>query len=162
ADIELTSGSVHIQQETNYPWEGVVTLNITPAKPGQRFALKVRIPGWARGEAFPSDLYAYVDGDEDKSEKPTIRLNGKSTDAPTGSDGYATIAAREWNEGDRITLALPMPVRRVVANEKVEADRGRVALMRGPIIYCIEWPEVAGGKVSRLILPDDKQLTSQF
>ena len=64
--------------------------------------------------------------------------------------------------GDKVTLELPMPVRRVVANEKVEADRGRVALMRGPLVYCVEGADVAGGKVNNLVLLDDVALATKF
>jgi DUF1680 family protein len=160
AKVELESGAVHIQQETNYPWEGVIKLRVSPNNSGQRFTLKVRIPGWAQDKAFPSDLYTFLDGGE--QEKPTLRLNGRSTTADIGPDGYAIFDNRQWHENDTITIALPMPPRRVIANEKVEADRGRIALMRGPIVYCIEGMDVPGGQTNNLVVPDGTKLTTQY
>jgi hypothetical protein len=151
---------VHVEQETNYPWDGEVRFRITPQAAGQRFALKVRIPGWAQNKAFPSDLYTYLDQEDD--QKPSLKLEGSPTSAPVGTDGYATIAERDWQPGDTVTLTLPMPVRRVIANEEVKADRGRVTIVRGPIVYCIEWPDVPGREVNNLVLPDDKNLATSF
>jgi hypothetical protein len=118
--------------------------------------LKVRVPGWARGNAFPTDLYTFAEA----SEAHTLSINGDPIAAPV-QDGYATID-RQWQPGDTLTLELPMPVRRVVTHEKVEANRGRVALMRGPIVYCVEWPDVHGGQVNNLVLPDEKPLATEF
>jgi DUF1680 family protein len=160
ADIDVGDGRVHVEQETNYPWDGEVRFRITPQAAGQRFALKVRIPGWAQNKAFPSDLYTYLDQEDD--QKPSLKLEGSPTSAPVGTDGYATIAERDWQPGDTVTLTLPMPVRRVIANEEVKADRGRVAIVRGPIVYCIEWPDVPGREVNNLVLPDDKNLATSF
>jgi DUF1680 family protein len=77
-------------------------------------------------------------------------------------DGGTFRLNREWQPGDAVTLDFPMPVRRVVANHEIEADRGRVALMRGPMVYCIEWPDVPAGQVHNLVLPDDKPLATEF
>jgi hypothetical protein len=157
ADVDVADGKVKIEQETTYPWDGRVTIKLTPQSAGQRIALNVRIPGWARGEAFVSDLYSFADASDAHF---ALTVNGQ----PFAGDveyGYVTID-RKWKAGDMVTLELPMPIRRVVANEKVEADRGRVALMRGPVVYCIEWPDVPGGKVSNLVLPDDNSLDSEF
>ena len=160
AEVKLDRGTVHVEQETAYPWGGRVMIKITPATAGQRFELRVRIPGWADNEAFPSELYTYLDKPAD--ERPTLRLNDNAADYTPDKNGYAMIAAREWQPDDVVTLELPMPVRRVVAHVDVEADRGRVALMRGPVVYCIEWPDVHGGQVHNLVLPDDKPLASEF
>jgi hypothetical protein len=156
AEIELESGKVGVEQETAYPWDGRIAIKITPQEPGQQLVLKVRVPGWVRGNAFPSELYRFAEA----ADAHTLAVNGVPTVAGT-ADGYATIE-RQWQPGDTVTLELPMPVRRVVAHEKVEADRGRVALMRGPIVYCIEWPDVHGGQVRNLVLPDDKPLATEF
>jgi uncharacterized protein len=76
-------------------------------------------------------------------------------------NGYVSLD-RKWKNGDVIELNLPMPVRRVVANEKVKADAGRVALQRGPIVFCAEWPDNPNGKVRNLILPDDQPLAATY
>lgn len=121
-------------QKGNYPWDGDISLSIGLEKSAQ-FSLKIRIPGWARGEAMPTGLYAFADAEPD--EKPALYVNGELVDASVGQDGYASLT-REWKNGDTVRLLLPMPVRRVKADERVEADRGLVAFQRGPVIYCAE------------------------
>jgi len=157
AELEVGKRQVRVEQSTKYPWDGHVEIAIQPETAGEEFALHVRIPGWARGQAWPSDLYSYLDA---SNERPTLAVNGEAIDFET-VDGYA-IVTRAWQPGDNVTLDLPMPVRRVVANEQVEADRGRVALMRGPLVFCVEGVDVAGGKVGDLMLPDDAPLTTEF
>jgi len=160
ADVELDGGKVRVEQETRYPWDGRVSIRITPQASGQRCALKVRIPGWARNAAFPSDLYRFLETNGTPDWK--LKLNGQLASASIADDGYASIPAREWRRGDVVALELPMPVRRVVAHEKVEANRGRVTLMRGPIVYCVEGQDVVGGKVNDLVLPDEVPLDTSF
>ena len=156
ADIDAPGGKVKIVQDTRYPWDGAVKMTITPEK-GRRFALNLRIPGWARNEPVPSDLYRFLDAN---TTAATIKVNGSSV--PMKLDkGYVTID-RTWKAGDIVDLNLPMPVRRIVAHANVEADRDRVALQRGPIVYAAEWPDNPGGKVRNLVLPDGNALTSEF
>jgi DUF1680 family protein len=156
ADIETAGGLVKIAQDTRYPWDGVVKMTVTPDK-SRRFPLNVRIPGWARNEPVPSDLYRFLDK---PTANATIRVNGANV--PMKLDkGYVTMD-RTWQSGDVVELTLPMPVRRIVAHEKVEADRNRVALQRGPIVYAAEWPDNEGGRVRNLVLPDRNALTSAF
>lgn len=157
ANVELAAGTVAIKQETKYPWDGRVELRLKPKIDGQKIAVKLRIPGWARGEAFASDLYRFADK---SAETFSVEVNGQSVDTSV-ERGYATID-REWQASDVLTLKLPMPIRRVVAHDKVAADRGRVAIMRGPVVYCIEWPEVEGGKVLDLALADTAELKTNF
>jgi hypothetical protein len=92
--------------------------------------------------------------------RPELKVNGRPADLKLDK-GYVRLA-RTWQPGDVIELTLPMPVRRIVANEKVEADRGRVALQRGPIVYAAEWPDNPGGRVRNLMLPDQSALASEF
>ena len=160
ADVEIDGSRVRVEQETMYPWNGNISIRVRPQAAGQQIALKVRIPGWARGEAFVSDLYRFLD---DNHQRPKLTLNGKpvAMNEAAIKQGYVTID-RKWDTDDVVTLELPMPVRRVVADERIEADRGRVALMRGPLVYCIEWPDVPGGKVHDVVLPDDAKLTTEF
>lgn len=157
ADVTLTAGEATIEQTTRYPWDGRIEIKLKPQTAGQKIAVKLRIPGWARGEAFASDLYRFADKAD---EKFSLAVNGKPVTSSV-DHGYATVD-REWKAGDVLTLNLPMPIRRVVANEKVEADRDRVAIMRGPVVYCIEWPEVQGGKVLDLALVDTAALKTKF
>ncbi|MDE5907022.1 MAG: glycoside hydrolase family 127 protein, partial [Alistipes sp.] len=127
--------AVTIRQETSYPWDGTVDLTVEKSS-NKPFALKLRIPGWARNEVVPSDLYSYDDG---KRPAYKVLLNGREVQAEL-EQGYFTID-RKWRKGDRVTLELSMEPRVVKANGKVEADLGRVAVERGPVVYCAEWPD---------------------
>lgn len=156
-DIKLDSGrTIHLTQETRYPWDGAVKIAVDPER-GGTFTVKVRIPGWAQDAPLPSDLYRFADRVRDQA---TLKVNRKPV--PLVLDkGYVALT-RNWKKGDLVELSLPMPVRRVVANERVAADRGRVALQRGPIVYCAEWPDNPGKHVRNLMLPDDAPLAAEF
>jgi DUF1680 family protein len=140
AKVELAGTPVEVKQVTHYPWDGKVALTFTPGKP-QKFTLNLRIPGWARSQPLPSDLYRYDDG-----LKPQVKLalNGKTVKLKL-EKGFAQIT-RTWKAGDTVTLNLEMPVRRVVAHPAVKADRDRFAIERGPLVYCAEGAD-NGGKV---------------
>jgi len=131
--IQLPDNTVELTQETNYPWSGQVAITIESAEQAE-FDLCLRIPGWAQGRPFPSDLYRF--GDPPPAGW-TVKVNGQAAEATPLDRGYVRVR-RSWKPGDRVELHLPMPVRRVYAHERVEQNRGRVALMRGPIVYCLE------------------------
>jgi hypothetical protein len=155
ADVGLAGGPVKVAQQTRYPWDGAVRLTLWP-DPARRFAVKVRIPGWARNEPVPSNLYRFLDA----APAPTVAVNGSPI--PVAMEkGYVTID-REWRAGDAIALTLPMPVRRIVSNDRVIGNRNRVALQRGPIVFAAEWPDNPNGKVRNIVLPDANPLTSEF
>ncbi|MBN1791233.1 MAG: glycoside hydrolase family 127 protein [Bacteroidales bacterium] len=156
ADIDFNGNAVEVEQKTNYPWHGKIEIVLTPAK-SQSFELAVRIPGWAKNQPVPGNLYAYQSTD---SSGFVLLVNGEQA-AYTMENGYAVIS-RKWKKGDAVSLDLPMPVRRVMAHEKVTANQGRVALQRGPLVYCAEWPEFSDGKVLNLVLGDDTNLTAEF
>ncbi len=147
---------VTLAQDTRYPWDGAVRLTVTPDRPA-RFAVKVRIPGWARHEPVPSDLYRFADTTD---ERASVEVNRRAVDM-TLDKGYVTMR-RAWTSGDVVDVMLPMPVRRIVANDLVEADRGRVALQRGPIVFAAEWPDNPNGRVRNIVLPPSAALTSEF
>jgi DUF1680 family protein len=157
ADVELAGGKLKIDQDTRYPWDGAVKIRLTPDK-ARPFTVNVRIPGWAREQPVPSDLYRFADR---PAPKPTLSVNGKAAPLSVDADGYVAIT-RTWSAGDTIDLDLPMPIRRIVAHEKVAADRDRIALQRGPIVYAAEWPDNPNGKVRNIVLPDTGTLTAEF
>ena len=157
ADVDLAGGKLKVAQETRYPWDGTVRITLTPDQ-ARAFTVNVRIPGWAREQPVPGDLYRFADKPADK---PTLRVNGAAVAVAVMPDGYVPIK-RTWGPGDVITLNLPMPVRRIVAHEKVAADRDRVALQRGPIVYAAEWPDNPNGKVRNIVLPDTSAMTTEF
>ena len=154
--IESARRNVKVAQATRYPWEGRVKIMIDPDAPAE-FTLKIRIPGWVRNRPVPSDLYRYLDRVE---PNVVIKVNGER--APfTEEEGYASFQ-RTWRKNDLVEIDFPMPIRRVVANESVEEDRGKVALERGPIVFCAEWPDNANGKILNLVLRDDAPLRTEF
>jgi hypothetical protein len=157
AEVKLDNGrTVDISQETRYPWDGIVKMTVNPDQ-AAALTVNVRIPGWAREDPVPSDLYRYAD----KASAPAVlKVNSKLVPMKV-EKGYVRIH-RDWKRGDVIELNLPMPVRRVVANDLVAADRGRVALQRGPIVYAAEWPDNPGGRVRNLVLPSTERLTAEF
>ena len=157
ADIKMDNGrTVKMIQETRYPWDGAVKMTVNPDKNGI-FTINVRIPGWARNEAVPGDLYRFADQVNDQA---VLKVNSKPVMLKL-SKGYVSVN-RNWKKGDVLELVLPMPVRRIVANEAVGTDRGRVALQRGPIVYCAEWPDNPNSHVRNLLLPDNANLTAEF
>ena len=149
---------VTITQETRYPWDGDVRMRVQPETAGQ-FQMKVRIPGWARGEVVPGDLYRFAEADANV-EPVTLSVNGKQI--PVELDkGYVTLK-RNWMAGDVVHLHVPMPVRRVISSGRVAANVNCIALQRGPIVYCVEWPDTAEGRVLGLALAQDAQLSAEF
>jgi uncharacterized protein len=157
ANATLGNGrKIKVTQTTKYPWSGAIRIAIDPAATGS-FVLKVRVPGWARNQAMPSDLYTF----EDKNDAaPKLRVNGK--EAPLALDnGYAAIR-REWRKGDVVDLDLPMPIRRIRANPKIAADQQRIALERGPIVYAAEWVDSPDHHVRNILLRDEEPLRAEW
>lgn len=155
ANLTVHKHPVQIIQQNNYPWDGGLLFVINPVKTDY-FTVKIRIPGWARNEAMPSDLYQF----QNKSTaKAAIKINGKEV-AYTIDKGYAVLN-KAWKKGDRIEVGLPMEIRTVVANENVKDDNGKVALQRGPIVYCAEWKD-NDNRTSNIILPANTSFTNVF
>lgn len=130
--LMIDNRSVQVRQQTSYPWDGGVALTVSP-KSVQTFDLLVRMPGWTLGRPMPGQLYAYLGS---AAAKPKLLVNGKAV-SYTVEKGYARIH-RTWHPGDRVSLTLDMPVREVKANTQVADDRGKVAIERGPLVYCAE------------------------
>ncbi|MBN2291504.1 MAG: glycoside hydrolase family 127 protein [Pirellulales bacterium] len=140
--IDLSGNAIQIEQKTLYPWDGHVKFTITPAKP-QKFAINLRIPAW--------------------SDTCSIAVNGKPVDNATLEKGYARLE-RLWKPGDTVELNLPMTIKRIEANPKVAADRGRVAIQRGPIVYCFEGVDNCIDRqsfVKSIMLPRDPKFTAK-
>lgn len=145
AKLDVAGTPVELNLTTRYPRDGKVAIAVTMPQP-TKFTLHVRIPGWARNQPFPSDLYRYDDG---LNLKPKLAVNAQTV--PLNLDkGFAQIT-RTWNSGDTVILVLPTAVRRIVAHPAVAADRDRFALERGPLVYCAEGTD-NGGKVLDKVL----------
>ena len=153
AAFSLGDKNLEISQTTNYPWDGKVEIGVNP-EGKKEFDLKIRIPGWAEDSAIPENLYTF---DSASSSKVIIKVNGRKV-KPQREKGYACIY-RKWKKGDVVTIELPMDVHIVKANDRVEADRNRVAVERGPIMYCAEWPDNNNGNVLSLMF--DKNLKTE-
>lgn len=152
--IKMEDNTVNLVQQTNYPWDGKISITINPEKEDD-FEVHVRIPGWAQGQPVPSDLYRYLNPID---EKVILTINGKAV-AVQLHKGYASLK-RTWKKGDAIELNLPMPIRKVIAHDSVKADVGKLSLERGPIVYCAEWVD-NGGHVLNLLLSQDSELQAE-
>ena len=137
AEVELGGGRVKVVQQTRYPWDGAVRVTLEPAQ-AREFALHVRVPGWLEAP-LPGGLYHYLGGGRHEMR---ILVNGEPAEAARDR-GFAVIR-RTWQPGDTVELDIPLPVRRVLCSDKVEANRGRVAVERGPLVYCAEGADHAG------------------
>jgi len=157
ATVDLNGGArVKLSQATDYPWNGSVRLSVDPQQPAD-LTLCLRLPSWARGRPVPSDLYRFADADV---PPVSLKINGEAVDATPHDDGYVHLK-RRWQPGDRVEFDLPMPIRRVYTHENVEDNRGKVALMRGPIVYCLEAADHRGVNVAGLRLAQDTPLRAE-
>jgi uncharacterized protein len=155
ASFKVGGKEIVLAVQSEMPYGGKTTISVTaPAE--ATAALKLRIPGWARDEVSPGGLYSYVT----RLEQPVrISVNKASVSATPDRMGYVTIS-RAWKTGDQIEVEFPMEVRKVSADAKVTANRGRMAVERGPIVYCAEWPDCEGGRVLNLLFDSNRQLAT--
>ena len=139
---KLSNGeTIQLAQETDYPWNGRVRIKIVACDTNE-FSLKLRIPGWANGA--------------------NVRINDSPADDSPKPESYFEIR-RVWRSGDFVDLDLPMPARLMEANPLVEEDLNQVAVQRGPVVYCLESPDLpAGVRISCVRIPPDLKLTPRF
>ena len=156
ASIEKGDNKVELVQKTNYPWDGDIEITVNPVIE-ERFAIKLRIPGWARDVAIPGNLYSFID---EEDEDIQLSVNGKNIKV-SDTDGYAAIK-RKWKKGDIIKLVLPMPVRKLITDERVEADRNKFSVKRGPLMYCAEWADNPGEEVLSLVFDPEAEMKTEF
>ncbi|HWC52324.1 MAG TPA: beta-L-arabinofuranosidase domain-containing protein, partial [Chitinophagaceae bacterium] len=150
--INVNNTDVAVKTTTNYPWEGNVKLNIDPSKKS-KFKMYVRIPGWLSGNAVPGNLYNVVS--KSNENNPVFKLNGKQVFYAI-ENGYAVIE-NNWNKGDELEFNFPMGPEKIQANSEVKYDAGRIAMQRGPIVYCVEGADNKEG-VWNLIFPENTLL----
>lgn len=156
AEIATKGNKLKLAQSTDYPWNGKVSFELTPEKT-ERWTLRLRIPGWATESPVPSDLYTFTD----KASAPVaITVNGKKVNYKM-KNGYACID-RKWRAGDRVELSLPMDVRRVRAHSNVVDNRGKLALQRGPVMYCLEGQDQADSTVFDKFIPSGATFTIKY
>ncbi len=146
---------VSINQQTGYPWDGKVSIAVDP-EANTDFTLKIRIPGWLGEKPFAGDLYKYLDNN---GSEVGLRLNGKAL-KPVAENGYASVH-RSWKNGDLIELTLPLEVKKVISSRKVADNADMVALVRGPLVYCVEGID-NGGKVMNMYITGESEFESHF
>jgi uncharacterized protein len=140
AALRVTGREVRLRQETRYPWDGEVRILVEEAGAGGPFSLFLRMPGWCAGAA--------------------IRVNGEPAPAPAPGS-YAEVR-REWRAGDEVRLSLPMPAVRLESHPYVTNNAGRVALRRGPLIYCVEQGDLGGADPRSLVLPAGSTVEAEW
>lgn len=153
--IKVKNSDVQVSMETNYPWEGSVKISINP-QGRVEFPVHIRIPGWVQGKPVPGDLYKFADNIDTPYQ---VKLNGNEIPF-TLENGYAVMTNR-WKKGDEIELVFPMEVRKIVAREEVQVNKGRIALQRGPLVYCVEGVD-NGGKAWNFIVPENTRFASKY
>ncbi|MBP6909509.1 MAG: glycoside hydrolase family 127 protein [Candidatus Saccharicenans sp.] len=155
ANFAFSQTELEIVQEGRYPWFGSIQIGINP-KRVREFTVCLRIPGWAQNRPLPGDLYNYHDS---QAGQVVVKLNRKPV--PVAVDrGYLRLK-RKWKMGDVIEVLFPLEIKRVVANEQVKEDRGKVAVERGPVVYCAEGQD-NGGTALNLALPDSSRLQAWY
>lgn len=155
AELTTENNKVSVEQETEYPWNGGVRIIVRP-QTEQEFALRLRIPGWAQDSPVPTDLYQFTA----KASNYTLSVNGTTTNAKQ-SDGYVTLV-RKWKAGDIVELNLPMDIRRIRANKHVEDDLGKLAIERGPIMFCLEGKDQSDSTVFNKFIPENTPIKATF
>ena len=149
ANISMNQKTLKIFQETNYPWNGNIIISIN-LEGSEKFSIAIRIPGWTQNRPVPSDLYKYV---KEINTLVSIKVNGEPINI-NQKKGYVHIN-RIWSDGDKIEINMPMPIRRVIAHENVKNNNGRVALERGPLVYCLEGHDNNVETIFNLYLDDN-------
>ena len=147
ATIQVNGKDVTLEETTNYPWDGDISIKVLKNK-AKTFNMLIRIPGWVLNQVVPSDLYSFSD---DIFSTYEVSVNGQRVDGAL-ENGYLVIN-RNWKKGDLVSIHFDMPVRTVVANPRVADDRGRIAVERGPLVYCAEWADNEGVNPHHLLLP---------
>ncbi len=155
ADVTMGKKQINIIQQNNYPWDGALSFTVNPSS-SLPFNLLVRIPGWVQNIAMPSTLYKF---ENNSAATATIKVNGQPFTYNI-QNGYAVIN-RTWKKNDKVEVLLPMEVRTVTSNENVKDDIGKVAIQRGPLMYCAEWAD-NNGKTSNFILPAGTVFNNEF
>lgn len=147
AQISLDKQALNIELQTNYPYDGKITLHVSPTKPST-FSLNLRIPGWVRNEVTPGNLYSYRSNSTDNI---VLKVNGKN-EPIVMKNGYAVIS-KKWKKGDVVSIEFPMEIKQVIANEMVEEDRNKIAFEYGPLVYCAE--ETDNGTLDEVRIPNN-------
>lgn len=152
--VDVKGGKVLLEQQTGYPWNGEVRLLVSP-RVKSKFAINMRIPGWAANQPSPGSTYRFAGV---AGKQVSLKINGKEL-SYTVRNGYAVVE-REWKKGDVISMDIPMEIRRVLATDSIAADRNKVSLQRGPLMYCFE--ERDNAALKSMFIPENIVFSSSF
>jgi DUF1680 family protein len=156
SEIEMNGKTLELIQETNYPWSGDISISIGNTEPIEAH-LKIRIPGWAKNQVVPSDLYTFIKAPTQTTE---ILVNGEPKEYII-EKGYAVLQG-EWSKGDIIEVHLPMEVRTIKSHEDIVDNRGKTAVQCGPILYCAEAVDNDGHAIDLTIDPESSSFTVEY
>lgn len=156
AEVDMPFGKVVLEQETAYPQDGKLKIRVVEVPENSKFTLNIRIPGWARDEAVPTDLYRFMNESGDEAE---IYINGEKAEFRL-EKAYAKFH-REWQAGDRVEVNFPMEARKIVAHDSVTENRGRMCIQRGPLVYAAEGADNEG-EVRCILLEKDVQFKERY
>lgn len=154
--FESEKGKIQISQSGNMPWDGNVAISVNPEKP-VKSKLYIRIPGWAGEAPVPGDLYSFA---RSTSSKAVFKINGEEV-RPKFEKGYAVLS-KKWIPGDLVEVGFPFEIRKILAHESIEDDRGKMALQLGPLVYCAEWPDFDEPGILNLFLAENADLSYDF
>jgi len=157
ATFAVGGQELRLAVESEMPWGGRTQLNVS-ADGEVEGIIKLRVPGWTRNRPAPGGLYAYLDPSR---EETAISINGEPLPAEPDALGYVTLD-RLWRAGDVVELGFPMGIRRVLADDRARDTRRRVAVERGPVVYCAEAPDVPEGRALTALLDPSQELSAAF
>ncbi len=152
AELDLKGKKIKLNLSTKYPWDGKVRFSVEEADNDLLAGLKIRIPGWVRNEVLPSDLYSYLNK---KDFNIRLLINGENQKLNT-ENGYIILDKNYWKSGDIIEVSFEMEVRKVISNEKVIANKDKIAFERGPLVYCAEQVDNPNGVLDLKLDADSK------
>jgi len=149
--INLKGKEIGINMETNYPLDGNIQISVNP-NAAANFRVLLRKPGWASNTVVPGNLYSFASLN---GLQPSILVNGKAV-AVTEENGYYIIQ-KQWKKNDVISYQLPMEIKRVISSDAIKYNQHRMALERGPLVYCIEGAD-NDGKAYNVLLPTENKI----
>lgn len=148
--------TLYLEQVTDMPWNGKVNIKVNPEKP-IKATIHLRIPGWASSQPVPGDLYTFIN----RPKQPvSLSINGRPVKFRQ-QQGYALVE-QKWKAGDEIVVEFPMEVRRIISHTEIKANSDKMALQRGPLVYCVEWPDVPDSLVLNLVVSKNAEITEKF
>jgi hypothetical protein len=157
ASFTVNNRELSLSVESEMPWGGTSRIMVS-SREDVKANIKLRVPGWARNQPVPGGLYSYLD----KVDKQTrVSINGNALTATIDKSGYISLD-RNWKGGDVVEVEFPLEVRKIIADPKVKENRGRMAIERGPVVYCCEWADAADGHVLDLLFDAKAELKPSF